>query len=331
MTHSKSVVVRPIEYGYVLFARIPQNSAYCVLSPNGDLHCQTRQPFQTRFDAVLSVLRQADYSPSRRLRFVVSLRDLPRRPNLLVPLTMFGASACEGFQDVAAPDFVFGGWPEAGISDFTQSCENLAAAGAAPPHTNLLGWYGNASVHGSRQRFVQIASSLHDRIEAVDVGNWHGRGDRLDQVGRGSSGNVMSMPEQVSRFRYLIDIEGAGYSGRLKMFLHSGRPVLAQQRPWREWFWPRMEAWKHYIPSATTSATSPPPWTSSTASPSGRERLGSKASGSLENTSPSLQLRSTGESCWGGWTAASPCQFSADAVQRRRKTPNASSARCGRT
>lgn len=248
MTHSKSAVVRPIKYGYVLFARIPQNSAYCVLSPNGDLHCQTRQPFQTRFDAVLSVLRQADYSPSRRLRFVVSLRDLPRRPNLLVPLTMFGASACEGFQDVAAPDFVFGGWPEAGISDFTQSCENLAAAGAAPPITNLLGWYGNASVHESRQRFVEIASSLRDRIEAVDVGNWHGRGDRLDQVGRGSSGNVMSMPEQVSRFRYLIDIEGAGYSGRLKMFLHSGRPVLVQQRPWREWFWPRMEAWKHYIP-----------------------------------------------------------------------------------
>lgn len=247
-SEQRSIVVRSTEYGYVPYARIPQNSAYCVLCPRGGIYCRVRRPFQSRFDAVLRIVQQANYVPTRRLKFVVNLRDLPRRRSLLVPLVIFGASACEGYQDIAAPDFVFGGWPEAGISDFTLSCEGLAAAGDAPSKTSLLGWYGNAGVHISRQRFVQLASSMPDRIEAVDVGNWHGRGDRLDQVGRNSSGNVMTMPEQVSRFRYLIDIEGAGYSGRLKMFLHSGRPVLVQDRPWREWFWPRLIPWKHYIP-----------------------------------------------------------------------------------
>jgi hypothetical protein len=46
----------------------------------------------------------------------------------------------------------------------------------------------------------------------------------------------------------LLDIEGRGYSARLKLLLHSGRPVLIQERPWKEYFWSELVAWVHYIP-----------------------------------------------------------------------------------
>jgi Glycosyl transferase family 90 len=46
----------------------------------------------------------------------------------------------------------------------------------------------------------------------------------------------------------LIDVEGARYSRRLKLLLHSGRPVLIQDRPWREWYWHELVPWENYIP-----------------------------------------------------------------------------------
>jgi hypothetical protein len=63
---------------------------------------------------------------------------------------------------------------------------------------------------------------------------------------RGS--NALSLPEQAARWSALVDIEGMGYSGRLKILLHSGRPVLLQDRPWREWWWDHLLPMKHYIP-----------------------------------------------------------------------------------
>ena len=67
---------------------------------------------------------------------------------------------------------------------------------------------------------------------------------------RSAAGNARSLPEQVRRWRALIDVEGAGYSGRLKLLLHSGRPVLIQDRPWHEWFWDELVPWENFIPVA---------------------------------------------------------------------------------
>ncbi len=60
--------------------------------------------------------------------------------------------------------------------------------------------------------------------------------------------NHLSLPEQVRRWNALVDVEGKGYSGRLKLLLHSGRPVLVQDRPWHEWYWDSLVPMEHYIP-----------------------------------------------------------------------------------
>jgi hypothetical protein len=48
----------------------------------------------------------------------------------------------------------------------------------------------------------------------------------------------------------MIDVEGHGYSGRLKLLLHTKRVVLMQNRPWHEWFYAYIEPFRHYVPVA---------------------------------------------------------------------------------
>ena len=60
--------------------------------------------------------------------------------------------------------------------------------------------------------------------------------------------NHLSLPEQVGRWNALVDVEGLGNSGRLELLLHSGRPVLVEDRPWREWYWDSLVPMEHYIP-----------------------------------------------------------------------------------
>jgi hypothetical protein len=48
--------------------------------------------------------------------------------------------------------------------------------------------------------------------------------------------NFVSFHDQIARWRYLIDIEGTGYSGRFKLLLSAPRLVFLQERPHKEDF-----------------------------------------------------------------------------------------------
>ena len=56
------------------------------------------------------------------------------------------------------------------------------------------------------------------------------------------------MPDLVKTYAILIDVEGYGYSGRLKYLLFSQRPILLVERPHKEYFYEFMKPWIHYIP-----------------------------------------------------------------------------------
>jgi hypothetical protein len=200
------------------------------------------RPFHSRANAVMGLLVETlsgIKAPDRRL--LINIGDRPRRERLLPPWTVYGPAQTNGFPDIAAPDFVFGGWPEAGILDFDATCAEMTAAGASEPETPLLGWYGNTNNVPARHKLLALAKQHLDSIHAIDVGDWHKRGDRPGV-------SLPNMPAQVRKFRFLIDIEGVGYSGRLKLLLHSGRPVFIQERPWREWFFSDLQPWEHYVP-----------------------------------------------------------------------------------
>ena len=64
---------------------------------------------------------------------------------------------------------------------------------------------------------------------------------------KNNSGTFTSLPDHCN-YKYLIDIEGNGYSGRVKHLLHTGRPLFYQKRYWNEYWFFKMEPFVHYIP-----------------------------------------------------------------------------------
>jgi hypothetical protein len=93
------------------------------------------------------------------------------------------------------------------------------------------------------------------RLTMVALGDAHpdlicakGLNGNFDAVEHAYGDAFLSMEEQAARYRYFIDIEGGGYSGRLKLLLHSGRVVLLQDCPWREYFLSDLEPFRHFVP-----------------------------------------------------------------------------------
>jgi Glycosyl transferase family 90 len=143
------------------------------------------------------------------------------------------------------PDFIFDGWPEVGIDDYEEACATVAAAAADEPETPRLGWIGNCDTHPSRRLLTNIGEEHPDLFDFHHV-TWVQKPSqtRLSSA----ANNHLSLAEQVRRWSLLLDVEGRGYSARLKLLLHSGRPVLIQERPWREWFWGELRPMEHFIP-----------------------------------------------------------------------------------
>lgn len=150
------------------------------------------------------------------------------------------------YADVPIPDWCFDAWPEAGVAEggYDEACAELAGAGAAPPtEGNRLSWCGTQHHHPSRLKLVQIAAEHAARFAVNNV---------VDRPIEGGSGGTqarhLSLADQTRRYGYLLDIQGKGYSSRLKLLLHTGRPVFVVQRPWREFYMSALEPLKHYIP-----------------------------------------------------------------------------------
>jgi hypothetical protein len=210
------------------------------------LQCIPLGGYETRQDSVLKLLKAAERNHPLDA-FGPSLIHTEDRPVSKAQdgYRSYAFCTAPGYVDVPVPDFVLWGWPEVGIDDFDETCRRLAAAGEHPAELDAVGWIGSCHTHPVRSllyRLGQEHPNLLDiqRVEWVQAPS----GKQLST----SAGNALSLPEQVHRWGALVDLEGAGYSGRLKLLLHSGRPVLIQDRPWREWYWEGLVAWENYVP-----------------------------------------------------------------------------------
>ena len=137
----------------------------------------------------------------------------------------------------AGPDFAYDHWKQTGLDDYEEVCKRLADIG--PATTNMLGWRG-ADTHPNRRNLVALNDKLVFDTEFIV---W----DRTNPTKLQAS-NFLSFEEQVARWRFLIDIEGNGYSARLKLLLRCPRVVFVQDRPYKEDFFPHLVPWLHYVP-----------------------------------------------------------------------------------
>jgi len=202
--------------------------------------------YETRHDSVLRLVQAAD-----------SVHALPDFGPILLhtgdrPINQGDRSwrslafaQAEGFEDIAVPDFLFDGWPQVGLGDYEQVCAAAARAGEQAAQTPRLGWIGNCDTSPVRWQLHQFGQRHPDLLDIHHV-SWVPTpgSEQLSSA----AGNHMTLEQQVRRWGLLIDLEGNGWSARLKLLLHSGRPVFMQERPWQEWFWPALAPMEHYIP-----------------------------------------------------------------------------------
>ena len=140
--------------------------------------------------------------------------------------------------DFCCPDFIFDHWRQTGLDDYEETRLRISAMDE-PPLTDTLGWRG-ANTHPSRVNLVENFKSPVLDLEWV---HWNRQNpDKL------SAPNFLSFEDQIRKFRYLIDVEGKGYSARLKLLLASPRVVFVQDRPYKGICFASMKAWEHYVP-----------------------------------------------------------------------------------
>ncbi len=135
------------------------------------------------------------------------------------------------------PDFAFNQWPEAGITSYTEECTKLQAHSKNPPLYNKIFWAGNLNTHFTRQLFYDRFKSDTSRFE------FH----LVDTSTKDYMQKIIPMHKQLE-YKYLIDIQGNGFSGRLKFLLHSGRLLFVQDRKWKSYYHFKLKPFVHFIP-----------------------------------------------------------------------------------
>jgi len=143
------------------------------------------------------------------------------------------------------PDFNFHSWPQVGIDDYDEMIRQIDYAGLRSPNTMKLGWIGNINTNIMRKKLFDIGNNHKNLFDIFDCGNWWKDSNNSVKL---KSNKYISLPDLVNNYGLLIDIEGNGYSGRLKHLLWSHRPVLLVDRPHKEYFFEYLKEWEHYIP-----------------------------------------------------------------------------------
>jgi len=140
------------------------------------------------------------------------------------------------------PDFNFHSWPQVGIHDYSDFVKEIDNAGLNKYQTNKVGWIGNVNTNFRRKIMFEIGNTNKEMFDFFEM-SWIYNGKiPLDST------NYISMPDLVKKYSILLDIEGNGYSGRLKHLLWSHRPLLIVDRPHKEFFFEFLKEYEHYIP-----------------------------------------------------------------------------------
>ena len=146
------------------------------------------------------------------------------------------------------PDWTFFNWPSASITSFENTRDEIIEKSLNNPKINKVGWVGNLHSplsdvieYRTRPLLREIYEKNTESLEVIHVAP-------VDTIISNKIQDYISIPDLVEKYKYLIDIGGNGYSGRLKYLLFSRRPLLIVDRQYIEYFHQYLEPYIHYIP-----------------------------------------------------------------------------------
>lgn len=144
---------------------------------------------------------------------------------------------------LAFPCFSFDAWVEAGIRNYPDCVHSILMASATPPSDPHCFWIGNTATHPLREIIYSHALG-HPELADFRPMQWQ---NAVSQDGRLAATQYVSLPDHCA-YSMLLDMRGAGYSGRRKFLLHTGRPVLVVDGEFTEYWAEGLVPWVHYVP-----------------------------------------------------------------------------------
>lgn len=183
--------------------------------------------------------------------------NVPAINNMQVNLDDKGNTSCEcdkysfcynknnpNLKQFCGPDFIFHSWPSVNIMSFEITKNEIIKSGNSLPIIDKIGWCGNiysaekgTVEHDTRPLLKKIGDQYPDIFDIKHSHIYYNF----------NNSNYMTFIDLI-KYKYLIDIGGNGYSGRLKLLLFSKRPLLLVDRNYIEYFHNDLTPYIHYIP-----------------------------------------------------------------------------------
>jgi len=201
--------------------------------------------YESRSESTMALFRAAfdligDKSRIRANHFYINTDDVSSKIN---DKLTFGYTMADDV--VPCPDFIFDKYVECGIDSYEDTVSRIIDKGDKGYSINKLFWTGNLNTQPLRYQLYQLGSLHRDRMEIIPM-DW----ERIAPKGRRHNYTSYTSPDDQTRYKYLIDCGARGYSGRVKLLLHSNRPVFLvdRHRNKQEFFYRHLVPFEHYIP-----------------------------------------------------------------------------------
>lgn len=150
------------------------------------------------------------------------------------------------------PDFCFINWPVVHVDDYENTCNEMDTEINLEKYDELkVGWIGNVFKYSKPRNELYNLGKQYPHlldIKQIDTRTYGINANMKLKNCYKDKHNFMSFVEMANKYAFLLDIQGGGYSGRLKFLLHTGRPVFIVDRVCQEFFFEYLEEYKHYIP-----------------------------------------------------------------------------------
>jgi len=201
--------------------------------------------YETRNESVMNLIKWCDekYDLPDFNPIVIGTGDTKRQQSTRI---QYSFSSLDGKNTI--PDFNFDHWRQVKLLNYEKATKELNEIDLDNYEELKVGWIGSCRTSRIRHKAFIMSGRFPDRFDIKDSGSWEKNKKKKTDVLEAKNKNFMSIKELAEKYAILIDIEGFGYSGRLKYLFHTGRPVLLVDRPYKEFFFDELTPYVHYIP-----------------------------------------------------------------------------------
>lgn len=196
--------------------------------------------FESRGIILEKMIKEAAQSQDidQDYRFLINTGDIPIQNNI-DGVRCYSFSTNTKNYDQCCPCYVFHSWPEVGIDNYSRITSSFIDS---EPESSKVGWIGSP-MSLSRKIFNAYYSDTYFSQSLIN--EWNRSGPKQLHI---QTKTYLTFQQQIDKWKYLIDFEGVGYSGRTKILLNSPRIVFFVDRTYQEFWQKKLIPWKHYVP-----------------------------------------------------------------------------------